>query len=355
MKKDYTISALRIFSMTFIVLCHVINFYPFIPGYQHLSEVFNVGVQVFLLISGFLYGNKTVGNYKKWYFGRIKKLVVPVSLIAAIDIIILYCMGHKTDVVTVFAYLFNLQGLLFLNWSFFSKFITEITNLGPLWFATIIMLCYLLIPVLQKVRGKYMDKSKNKKYTSIILAGGGIYLLTILINMTGIIALGYFAVFITGYLAAVLEFKASSTNFKTVVLFSFATIIIQVFRIIIRSKLSHGAVYSAYVSISHAVLGFWIFYMFFWLSKVLPSFFNRIMSTKAMNYLDKKSYYIYLVHGLFCMGGVNTFNVYGTDMNLVFKTVIFIAATIISAEILSLLTDGLNRLIDKLQKNQRKM
>lgn len=349
MKKDYTISALRIFSMTFIVLCHIVNFYPFIPGYQHLSEVFNVGVQVFLLISGFLYGNKTVGNYKKWYFGRIKKLVVPVSLVAAVDIIILYCMGHKTDVVTIFAYLFNLQGLLFLNWSFFSAFITEITNLGPLWFATIIMLCYLLIPVLQKVREKYMNKLKDKMKTFLILAGS-IYLLTVMINLTGIIALGYFAVFIIGYLAAVLGFKASSTNLKTAVLFSFATIIIQVFRIIIRSKLSHGAVYSAYVSISHAVLGFWIFYMFFRLSKVLPSFFNRIMSTKTMNYFDKKSYYIYLVHGLFCMGGENTFNIYGTDMNLFFKTVIFIAATIISAEILSLLTDGLNRIIDKVQK-----
>ena len=46
-------------------------------------------------------------------------------------------------------YLFCLQGLPFISYSLFHTFIKEIPGLGPLWFVTIIMLCYLTIPLLQ--------------------------------------------------------------------------------------------------------------------------------------------------------------------------------------------------------------
>ena len=41
--------------MLLIVLTHIIKYYPFIPGYQVLNDVFNVGLYIFLLVSTVLF------------------------------------------------------------------------------------------------------------------------------------------------------------------------------------------------------------------------------------------------------------------------------------------------------------
>ena len=70
---------------------------------------------------------------------------------------------------TIIAYLLNLQGLLFLNSDFFDSYIQEISNLGPLWFATIIMLCYFLLPVFQRFRGWCSKKNKKLIYSVVLV------------------------------------------------------------------------------------------------------------------------------------------------------------------------------------------
>ena len=60
--KDYSISCVRLVAMCFIVACHMMqrdDFATVIFG-AHISWAFwfNVGVQMFLFISGFLYGKR---------------------------------------------------------------------------------------------------------------------------------------------------------------------------------------------------------------------------------------------------------------------------------------------------------
>ena len=56
-EKNYAISLLRFIAMIFIVICHFFQYYNL-----ELAWWFNVGVQIFLCISGFLYGNKKITN-----------------------------------------------------------------------------------------------------------------------------------------------------------------------------------------------------------------------------------------------------------------------------------------------------
>ena len=56
--RNSSVVVLRVLGMMLIILCHIIAYYTFVPGSDLLSQVFNVGVQVFLLISGYLYGEK---------------------------------------------------------------------------------------------------------------------------------------------------------------------------------------------------------------------------------------------------------------------------------------------------------
>ena len=59
MKKDVSLQLLRIFSMLMIVLCHLC-IQTKIDFFVNISQFFNVGVFVFLFLSGYLYGKKEI-------------------------------------------------------------------------------------------------------------------------------------------------------------------------------------------------------------------------------------------------------------------------------------------------------
>ena len=62
-------------AMEMIIICHIMQYYDFV-----LAWWFNIGVQIFLCISGFLYGRKAIENIARFYNQRIKKILVPYYL-----------------------------------------------------------------------------------------------------------------------------------------------------------------------------------------------------------------------------------------------------------------------------------
>lgn len=60
-KKDYSISAIRLLAFIFIVSCHLCQYYS-----HPIRSWLNVGVQMFLFISGHLYGGE--GKEPRWTF-----------------------------------------------------------------------------------------------------------------------------------------------------------------------------------------------------------------------------------------------------------------------------------------------
>lgn len=128
-----------------IVFCH------FLQGYDSLwAWVFNLGVQIFFFLSGFLYGDKHVSSITQFYWGRFKKVYIPYVIWVIVAFIIL-CL-FTTDAPTI-SVLF--KKLLFHGY---------IHGLNHLWFMYVIMLCYLILPFVDRLL------SKNAMFGITILA-----------------------------------------------------------------------------------------------------------------------------------------------------------------------------------------
>lgn len=72
-ERDYSISLLRIVAMFMIVGCHIASFL----NNNIIAMILNVGVEIFLIISGYLYSNKVIINNKKFIVKRSKKIIKP--------------------------------------------------------------------------------------------------------------------------------------------------------------------------------------------------------------------------------------------------------------------------------------
>ena len=59
--KNLTISMIRLLAMLSIIACHFCQYYN-----NEWAWWLNVGVQVFFIISGYLYGNKSVSSPGPW-------------------------------------------------------------------------------------------------------------------------------------------------------------------------------------------------------------------------------------------------------------------------------------------------
>lgn len=91
-KKDVSIQMIRILSMFSIILCHWVcelnN-----PTIAKMSQFFNVGVYIFLFLSGWLYGKKKISDIRKWYIERVKRVLIPMWLFMIFLLFIHYIKG----------------------------------------------------------------------------------------------------------------------------------------------------------------------------------------------------------------------------------------------------------------------
>ena len=100
------ISYLRVYSMLCIVFCHFLQAYN-----NNWAWVFNIGVQVFLLISGFLYGHKHIDSWKYWFYHRFIRIYIPYFLFLVI-IIPSYARHHMVGIKHILVYILDLQGVM---------------------------------------------------------------------------------------------------------------------------------------------------------------------------------------------------------------------------------------------------
>lgn len=122
MYRNPVITMSRTVGMFFIVLCHIIKYYPFIPGQSMLAAFFGSGVPLFILLSGYLYGGKAIKSFRPWYARRIHTIAVPAIAMAFFTIVALLIAGETISIWSIIAYMIDMEGLLFLNWNFFGFF-----------------------------------------------------------------------------------------------------------------------------------------------------------------------------------------------------------------------------------------
>ena len=113
-KRNVSVQLIRMIAMFMIFTDHLLSAIEF-PLKSIIIQVSNSGVFIFLLISGFLYGNKNIDNWKNWFINRILKICIPMWLFMVVDFIVEAILWNNFDIKYVFIYAFNLQGILGVN------------------------------------------------------------------------------------------------------------------------------------------------------------------------------------------------------------------------------------------------
>lgn len=148
LRKRNSITFFRVFAMILILLCHIVQEYDNLY-IQMTAQIFNLGVPIFIIISGYLYGNKEINDkYTLWLIKRAKRILIPLYVFMFYLLIVNLIQHNNIQVKNWLVYMFNIQGLQIY-----------VHGAEHLWYLTIIMVCYLITPILNKYR-KYII-SKN--------------------------------------------------------------------------------------------------------------------------------------------------------------------------------------------------
>lgn len=326
-KKDYSISILRLISITFIVLCHFLQYYN-----NFLAWHFNIGVQLFLIISGYLYGLKfqTFNIEKSWKC--LKKIFLDYYIFVFSAIILNLIFNHQNFNI------YNILSFIFL--------MTTPPGLGHLWFIPLILFCYLICPFLS-----YLKFKCNKNcYLNFLLKFSFLIILKLIIQS----AFSFFnyvwvLCFVIAFLFAE-DIKFTKKNFLIKSLF---LLLITFFYQLIKFypnnfnyiyKLINIESFGKVSEISRLLTAFTLFIIIYNLLSLIK-FPNDI---KFLDFTDKYSYNIYLTHQIFILGPLTMLNL---TPYIIFNIIITLCSiftlTIINIILSKLIKKGYNALFIK--------
>lgn len=267
------LSIMRVFAMSLILSCHITQFYGL-----RIAFLLNVGVQLFFLMSGFLYGKLDQPEspfvfYKKRFF----KVYLPYIFWTFIIVVVysLFSLYHVT-VKQIFFYLLALQ------W-----FTTPIVGLNHLWFLTVLVICYMVTPWVKRL----LTKRSPFLFISFFLVCCAVEFLFVK-KFYGLCA------WISLYVFGLVFGSFYSKKFSNIVLImSFG--VLMVLGIRFRMVLLDGVESKEYEVWIKWFLGLFLFTVLFrCLSKIsIPKHKFDLIS-----HLDKYSYDIYLVHHPMILG-----------------------------------------------------
>lgn len=327
MNRNTGISLLRVCSMMMIVLCHYSNF----VGISWLAQFLNVGVFVFLLISGWLYSNKKIEKPAEWILRRWIKLCIPILI--WMNIIIVYGLVVEHDLPSftdVFLFLFNLQGVSWII-PFFPKLNSEgvLGGLGNLWFVSVIMFCYLILLIVKR------SEKYSKSHTFIIY--GVLIVVSFFILSFFQINLIYIICFLIGLVIGKKE-NESIIDLHNYIFLTVGMIIAIVLRLLAKHFLDETFVYNiVVVGLSHTVIALWMFFTIRLLDKKI-GWIHSIASSNIISIFDSWSYYIYITHNYFL---IKRFGLKNLVPGLFWQTVLFCIFTFVSSLILKWISDKL--------------
>ncbi len=321
-KYDISLSICRITAMFFIVLCHLL---PKI-GFGVLGTVFDVGVPMFLLLSGYLYGGRWGGGTNKWRFLAASwiKICIPMYLWLA-AIVYMYCLDKDFSVLkSIPVFLLNLQGS---NWVADFVNVPVISDMGILWFFTVIMLCYAMHPVMARLAVKV-----EKKLWFLL----PLFVVVLAAGFVGI-HLNYFYIYLLGFIAGRRSLEVMKGN--QIFFIGFLAIVLQMVRIAARYFIDGSFLYQhVVVFIAHTGLAASLMLIIRYFVK--KNQFYRFLKKHIgqVIYMDRLSVYVYIVHYSFLKGILATDKITG---NAFVWIPTFLLMTFVTAMALKTLSESL--------------
>ncbi len=315
MNRDLGISLLRVCAMLMICLSHFTRFLEI----SWMAQFLNVGVYVFLLISGWLYSTRRIAQPAEWLRGRWKKLCVPVLvwvlLVIPYEAFVRHELPRGLDVL-LFAT--NLQGLSWVL-MFFPGIDLDgaLGGLGNLWFVTVIMLCYMLMLLVKRLEGRGVGRRRALWGVGGLLAFFA--LSAVRINLI------YFLCFLLGYGLGKEKRELSGRGYAGV---TAAMVLAIALRLTAKHYFDDTLFYLVdVVGLTHTAIALWIFYTV-WLAAKRIGFVRALAATGLIRTLDDFSYYIYITHNFFL---TERFGLKAMVPGLALQTLLFCALTVATA------------------------
>ncbi len=283
----------------FIFSCHILQYFD-----NALAWWFNVGVQIFLLISGYLYGKKDIGDCLNFYRKNFIKILVP-YFVVLLPMIILHVVFVKDT--SVFS---MIKAVLLVN---------TIPGGEHLWFIPTILMCYLITPLVNIL----LKKAEKYKYLSLYC-----------FFLTGVIALFFLlfvntfnGIWISCYVLGMVfgKFENKVNVLKNILLVSVLLNVVQIyFDYIAINIISNNAYYNYFCNMAHLTLGFFLF----WTGKKVFShiYLEQYVIRKVCDFSDKHSYPAYLFHQFVILGPLSLLEI---TNNVILNIVIVFSLTII--------------------------
>ena len=264
------ISIIRVMAMILIVSCHITQGYD-----QQIAFILNVGVQIFFLLSGFLYGKIEITSIASFVKKRFVKVYIPFIFVGLCSAAI-YTIFHITDISakSVLLYLLDIQGFVGGG----------IEGLNHLWFLSVLMICYIITPIAQKIL-KY-----NKLWFVVLWVIACIAEFGFIQKMQSVVA------WVMLYLLGILWGKNENKWINTTLLI-ISTILSLAMLSCFKIEYLFDPHMVRYNIVLHCILALWIM-------TVLYCMFSKIeiRIPKWLQCCNDISYEVYLVHHILILG-----------------------------------------------------
>jgi peptidoglycan/LPS O-acetylase OafA/YrhL len=308
-KDSLILSFERVTAMFLIILCHLSS----AVNINALGQVFNVGIYVFFILSGYLFSFKEISNPIFWFQERMKKIMIPCYIYYVISALILFVLGKlgEISIIKAIKIVLNLQGLC-------GGSIGNVVT-GHLWFLSFIMICYVTTPILQCI-----NSSKKRVYPIIT-----ILVLIILGIISAFIYGGFFAHTAGIVVYAIMYFYGKqllNVKYRVTYPLSFIFMVIAVtLRVIFLTLTVNPEMELLYTNLivpyTHMFLGWWIFITIYMVSDKLFLILTKM--SKTIKFLAGISFEVYITHYMFLVGVLSELS-----KNIIVNLMTFLLGTI---------------------------
>ncbi|MBQ2737871.1 MAG: acyltransferase [Clostridia bacterium] len=149
MKKDIALDHIRAFGMLCIFFCHIFLVQDnYVPAFW-----LNTGVQIFIILSATLSAKVDFHDAKSvldYLIRRFLRIFIPLWIYLCAIILILSLIGIEISPITAI--------LFFTGCAGYAK--NNILGLGHMWYITVQLICYLLVPILYYLHRLILSKGK---------------------------------------------------------------------------------------------------------------------------------------------------------------------------------------------------
>lgn len=323
-----SLQILRVFATILILTCHLVQ-ESSNPYITMTAQFFNVGVSVFVIISGYIYGKKKILDnytYKEWIIKRAKRILVPFYIFITSLVMFNILRYNSINILKYIVYILNLQA-----------FLGYMNGAEHLWYLSIAMIYYIITPILDFNRNK-LTKSRVKILLSVYFI---IHIIISYINKQIGIYTGYIGVYILSYTLAIYCNKEVKT--KNVIALLFIMIASAVIRIIGRTLFDGSVLYDVLiVSYTQAIIGMCMLFISLYIGKKIKNdYFIKVIS-----HFDSISYEIYIVHYMFIVGPISVMH---KSSSFIIDTILVLVITYIFARILNILSKNVFNILETLK------